>query len=181
MLERRAAANHMAAATHHTHAMRFHLMAGRHYQIGRDYAHAAYQALIAHGHTLRAMDHLQEAIDDYAEHDVLPEQEISVVRRGDPWKKYMDRLLVASSVVTVATKLSGAEHHAAAAGHAEWAARHHGHAAIHCEGREFPLAARESQNAHDHALHSVFHGNAAARHYVEYFHTATADGFPLRV
>ena len=62
-LEQRAAANHTAAATHHIYARQFHLVAARHYQIGSDYAHAAYQALIAHGHTLRAMDHLQQAID----------------------------------------------------------------------------------------------------------------------
>lgn len=181
-LEQRAAANHTAAATHHIYARQFHLVAARHYQIGSDYAHAAYQALIAHGHTLRAMDHLQQAIDDYAEHGVLPEQEIVIVRRGDPWKRYMDSILVASNAVTIATNLSGAEHHAAAAGHAERAAQHHGHASIHCDGREFPLAARESQIANDHALHSVYHGNAAARHYVEHFDPAiAAGGFALRI
>jgi hypothetical protein len=173
MAEDRAARHHASAATHHRHAMQFHREASRHYQIGKDYAHAAHQALVAHGHTLKAIDHWQQAVNDYAEHgaQLIPESESAVEHRGDSWRGFMGRLLARHSdnAIAVATELSGAEQHAAAAGHAEQAALHHGNASKYCSENDFPMAAHEAQIAHDHAMHSFFHGNEAARQHAEQF------------
>jgi hypothetical protein len=81
--EDRAARHHASAATHHRHAMQFHREASHHYQIGKDYARAAHQALVAHGHTLKAIDHWQQAINDYSERGayLFPESETQLPHR----------------------------------------------------------------------------------------------------
>jgi hypothetical protein len=50
-----------AAASHHEQAARHHREASRHFEDGRDFAHAAHQAMIAHGHTLHAIDQAHDA------------------------------------------------------------------------------------------------------------------------
>jgi hypothetical protein len=57
---------HASAAIHHAAAARFHREASRHYQVGKDHAHAAHQALLAHGHGLRAIERGYEASAYYA-------------------------------------------------------------------------------------------------------------------
>jgi len=52
--------HHMAAAQHHEQAASHHRLASKHYA-EKDYAHAAHQALIAHGHTKQAVRHGNEA------------------------------------------------------------------------------------------------------------------------
>lgn len=50
-----------AAASHHEHAAQHHREASRHFEDGRDLGHAAYQAMLAHGHTLHAIDQAHDA------------------------------------------------------------------------------------------------------------------------
>ena len=45
-----------AAALHHEQAARHHREASRHFEDGRDFVDAAHQAMMAHGHTLHAID-----------------------------------------------------------------------------------------------------------------------------
>lgn len=59
--------HHDKAATHHEQAARHHRKASQHYA-EKDYAHAAHQALIAHGHTQRAIRHGNEATKYHVEH-----------------------------------------------------------------------------------------------------------------
>ena len=146
-----AAGHHASAVSHHGQAMQFHREAARHYQIGKDYAHAAHQALVAHGHTMQAMEHGQKAAEAYAEHG------------GNPLPKYLDRADATSEVA-----LTAAEHHAAAAGHAEEAGRHHSQAAKYYADKEYTLAAKAAQTAHLHAQQSVFHGDEAAKYHVRH-------------
>lgn len=50
-----------AAASHHEQAARYHREASRHFEGGQDYAHAAHQAMMAHGHTLHAIDEAHQS------------------------------------------------------------------------------------------------------------------------
>lgn len=150
-----AAGHHDQAMMHHAQATHFHREAARYYQIGNDYANAAHRALVAHGHTMYAMEHGVKASEDYAEHG------------GNPLPRYLDRAEGPSAVV-VADRLSGARHHSAAADHDEKAAHHHGVAASHFAEQQYALAAEEARIAHGHAQHSVFHGNEAAKYHVEH-------------
>jgi hypothetical protein len=52
--------HHLAAATHHEQAAAHHRLASQHYA-EKDYAHAAHQALIAHGHAQQGIRHANEA------------------------------------------------------------------------------------------------------------------------
>lgn len=52
--------HHVAAVEHHEQAALCHRRASEYYA-GKDYAHAAHQALIAHGHTQEAVRHGNEA------------------------------------------------------------------------------------------------------------------------
>jgi hypothetical protein len=61
--------HHIAAAEHHEQAATNHRRASKHYA-EKDYAHAAHQALIAHGHTQQAVRHGNEATKYHLElHD----------------------------------------------------------------------------------------------------------------
>jgi hypothetical protein len=59
--------HHLAAADHHEQAARHHRQASKHYE-ENDHAHAAHQALIAHGHAQQAARHGNEATKYYVEH-----------------------------------------------------------------------------------------------------------------
>ncbi len=54
------AEHHLAAAVHHEQAAEGHLRAAKHYD-EKEYARAAHEALIAHGHTQQAFRHANEA------------------------------------------------------------------------------------------------------------------------
>jgi hypothetical protein len=163
MTDNHNAAEHLrSAALHHQRAGQFHREASRHYQIGKDYAHAAHQALIARGHALQASDHEDDAGAYFSEHN------------GNVLRKHSEPVLglpAKSLEAPEATQanLSGAEHHAAAADHHDLAARHHGEASKHYDAKEYALAAREVEIAHGHTQRSVFHGDEAAKHHVEHF------------
>ncbi|HYM30982.1 MAG TPA: hypothetical protein VEU47_06775 [Candidatus Cybelea sp.] len=59
--------HHVAAAEHHEQAASHHRQASKHYA-EKDYAHAAHQALIAHGHMQHAVRHGNEATKYHLEH-----------------------------------------------------------------------------------------------------------------
>jgi hypothetical protein len=61
------AEHHIAAAEHHEQAAAYHRRASEYYA-EKDYAHAAHQALIAHGHTQQALRHGSEATKYHLEH-----------------------------------------------------------------------------------------------------------------
>ncbi len=145
--EQGAAGHHASAATHHGHAMRFHLDSARHYQVGKDYAHAAHQALVAHGHALRAIDHGNAATRDES-------------GRGAPPASFLDARK---------TPRDGALYHAAAAEHHQQAEIHHGKAATHAAANDLSQEAEESLQAHHHAHEAMFYGDEAARHHVEHY------------
>ena len=154
-----AAGHHAYAATHHGHAAQFHRDASRHYQIGKDYAHAAHQALSAHGHALRALEHGQAASALYAAHD------------GSPLPNYLGRTSEHSRSTAVAAPadLTGWALHLVAADHHEAAARHHEKAAQHSEAEHYVRAAHETHNALDHGKHALFHDDRAAMHHMEHY------------
>src|SRR5580704_728316 len=107
-------AHHATGTEHHQQAARFHREASRHYQIGRDYAHAAHQALTAHGHALRALEHGQAASIRYATYE------------SSPLPGYLSRSCGMSATTSVASPiiLTGTEHHAVAANHHDAAGQH---------------------------------------------------------
>jgi hypothetical protein len=59
--------HHIAAAEHHERAAQHHRQASKHYA-EKDFARAAHQALIAHGHTQQAIWHANEATKYHIEH-----------------------------------------------------------------------------------------------------------------
>jgi len=163
-----AAEHHAAAAFHHEQAACHHRAAARAYRIGKDYAQAANQAFIAHGHAWHAIEQAGEASRQYAG----PESAV----------------LAASSRHTVAVApnsadlartgqngFSAAEHHIAAAFHHEQAARHHRLASKHCDGNAFVDAAHDGLDAHVRAKHAVFHDNEAAKHHVAFYAHRNSD------
>src|SRR5476651_332982 len=96
-----AAEHHNRAAMHHTLAARYHREASRHYQTGKDYAHAAHQALVAHGHALQAIDRGNDASKYYAGHNgnALPNY-------PEPVPRFSAKALETAG--TMETNLSGA-------------------------------------------------------------------------
>jgi len=149
--------HHMAAARHHEQAAYFHREASRHYQIGKDYAHAAHQALVAHGHELRAMEHGQEARAAYARHE------------GSPLPGYLARATPQSTAVAAPQRLTGAEHHVAAAGHHDAASQRHVKAGAHGSADHHIRAHHETQKALDHGKHAIFHADQAALAHMELY------------
>jgi len=160
--ENTASQHHLSAATHHERAAHFHREAATHYLIGKDYAHAAHQALIAQGHAWHAIDHGNEASKHYADNDGagclipsekalrLPQKTLDI--QGDQ-----------------PSELSAAEHHAAAAVHSDQAARHHRLASKHCEDKDYVLAAHEGQIAHNYTKAAIFHASEAAKNHLDLY------------
>lgn len=151
--------HHATAAMHHEQAAYFHREASRHYQIGKDYDHAAHQALTAHGHALRALEYGKAVSTRYAEHE------------GSPLPSYLTRSLdkSVSTAVALPLSLSGAAHHAVAAEHHEAAEQHHARAGAHCSAEHYIRANHETNNALDHGRHALFHGDQAAMHHMEHY------------
>lgn len=149
--------HHLSAARHHDQAAHFHREAARHYQIGKDYAHAAHQALIARGHELRAVEHGHAASALYAEHE------------GRPLPGYLARApdQPPSTAVAAPLHLSGAAHHTAAAEHHDAATQHHTQAGAHCSAEHYVRANHETQKALDHGKHALFHADQAALQHME--------------
>ena len=105
MSERHPQNNHHALASgHHEDAAHYHREASRHFEIGKDYAHAAHLALNAHGHSLMAIDHGDAALKRYTKAHpeiTLPEPSAEVER----------------ATATAVPKTLATQHDAAAAHH----------------------------------------------------------------
>jgi len=155
--EYRAAEHHGSAAVHHQQAMRYHREAATHYQVGKDYAHAAHMALVAHGHGWQAIDHGKQANTFYIDQD----------GKSATVPRFPSRSLEAMGKEQA--ELGCQAHHATAADHHEHAARQHDEASKHCGGKNYSLAARAAQMAHSHALQATFHSNEAAKHHAEHY------------
>ena len=151
--------HHASAATHHEQAAQFHRAASRHYQMGKDYAHAAHQAISAHGHALWALEQGQAASAYYAE------------QADSPLPSYVARSLENATSTAVATPrtLNGPAHHDVAADHHDAAGRHHLQAAAHRSAEHYIRACHQTRNALDHGKHAIFHGDQAAKHYTEHY------------
>jgi hypothetical protein len=152
-------AHHAAAAQHHEQAARFHREASRHYQIGKDYAHAAHEALSAHGHALLALQQGNAASDWY----------------GPQSGKKLPRMHHSASTETASTEidrpipLSFTARHLVAADHHQAAQQHHGQAETHASAEHYVRAAHETRTALDHAKHALFHGDEAAMHHTAHY------------
>lgn len=151
--------HHLSAAAHHDQAAHFHREASRHYQTGKDYAHAAYQAMTARGHALRAMEHGQAASDEYARQEASPLPGY-LSRSGDK---------SASTALAAPLELNGADHHGAAADHHAAARQHHEQAGAHRGADHYVRAAHETKKALDHGKHALFHDDQAAMHHMEHY------------
>jgi hypothetical protein len=160
-----AAEHHADAAMHHGQAASFHRSASRHYQVGKDYAHAAHQALSAHGHALRASAQGQAARELYA------------AQEGSPLPRYLTRASdqPVSTALSAPAMLDGPAHHAAAAAHHEAARRHHAQAGTHADAEHFVRAYHETKYALSHGAHGLFHGDQAALYYLEHGNHAFAE------
>jgi hypothetical protein len=133
-----------AAASHHEQAARHHREASRHFEDGRDFAHAAHQAMMAHGHTLHAIDQAHEAGAHSAN-----TPSITPLSAGS-----------AASAADVA------KHHAAAVELHTQAAQHMRHAVTLFE-KDRSAASHDAQLALSLALRALSHGNEAARLFVK--------------
>jgi hypothetical protein len=132
-----------AAASHHEQAARFHREASRHFESGKDYDHAAHQAIMAHGHALHAIDEANCAV----KHNAGPAP------------------LVPPSTGSGDNSPSAAQHHAAAAELHGQAATHLRHAAkLFDEDRS--AVAHDTQLAFSLALRAMSHSNEAAKQHV---------------
>jgi hypothetical protein len=122
---------HAAAAIHHAEAARFHREASRLYRDGKDQAHAAHQALVAHAHGLRAIE------------------------RGNQASAYYATLSVAEH------HAAAADHHEQAARHHAQAAKHREDADYVLAAHEARIASSHAQHSvfHDNeaAKHHVEH------------------------
>ncbi|CAE6730383.1 hypothetical protein R70006_04367 [Paraburkholderia domus] len=133
-----------AAASHHEQAARYHRAASRHFEGGKDYAHAAHEAMMAHGHTLHAID---QAHDAGAHSASTPP--------GAP-----------ASTGSGANSANAAKLHATAAELHDQAAQHMRHA-VKLFDQDRSAVAHDAQLALSLALRALSHGNEAARLFVK--------------
>ena len=132
-----------AAASHHEQAARFHREASHHFGAGKDYDHAAHQAVMAHGYALHAIDEANNVVKHNAG---------------------------ASTVLPPPT--GSAEHSTTAAQHHATAAELHGQAAQHLRHAaklfddDRSAVAHDTQLAFSLAVRALAHGNEAARQHV---------------
>jgi hypothetical protein len=140
MSHQKAAAHHAAAAEHHNQAMQLHRSASRHYLIGKDYAHAAHQALTAHGHALLAL-----ADADAASRLHGARLDLTQTPPSPP-----------------EPKSCCAEQHIVAANHHQHAVEQQARAGVACQCDDNAAAVDAAVRALEHAQKAVDHSNAAA-------------------
>jgi hypothetical protein len=138
-----------AAASHHEQAARYHHGASWHFEDGKDFAHAAHQAMLAHGHTLHAID-----------------------RAHDVGAHSANTPPVTPASTGSTANSAAAKHHTAAAELHEQAAQHMRHA-VKLFDQDRSAAAHDAQLALALALRALSHGNEAARLFVK---LAPAEG-----
>lgn len=138
-----------AAASHHEQAARYHHGASRHFETaqGQDHAHVAHQAMMAHGHTLQAIDEAHEA---------------GAHSTGAPPTTPASTAPGASNTSVVS---AAAKQHAAAAELHLQAAQHMRHA-VKLFDQDRGAVAHDAQLALTLALRALSHGNEAARLFV---------------
>jgi hypothetical protein len=132
-----------AAASHHEQAARYHREASRHFEDGRDFAHAAHQAMMAHGHTLHA---IEQAHDAGAHSAPAPST-------------------ATPSTGLAVTAADVAKHHAAAVELHTQAAQHMRHA-VKLFDQDRSAVAHDAQLALSLSQRALSHGNEAARLFV---------------
>ncbi|MDE1006069.1 MAG: hypothetical protein OSB38_10420 [Paraburkholderia fungorum] len=132
-----------AAASHHEQASRYHRAASRYFEAGQDHAHAAHQAMMAHGHTLHAIDQAHEAGTHSA--NTPP--------------------ITAASSGSGSDSANAAKHHATAAELHDQAAQHMRHA-VKLFDQDRSAVAHDAQLALSFALRALSHGNEAAKLFV---------------
>ncbi|MGX7002176.1 hypothetical protein [Caballeronia sp. KNU42] len=131
-----------AAASHHEQAARFHREAAHHFGAGKDYDHAAHQAIMAHGYALHAIDEANCVVKHNAgASTVLPAPSGS------------------------AETVTAAQHHATAAELHGQAAQHLRHAAKLFDDDRSAVA-HDTQLAFSLAVRALAHANEAARQHV---------------
>jgi hypothetical protein len=141
-----------AAASHHEQAARFHREASHHFGAGKDYDHAAHQAIMAHGYALHAIDEANNVVKHNAgASTVLPPPTGSAEH-----------------------STTAAQHHAAAAELHGQAAQHLRHAAKLFDDDRSAVA-HDTQLAFSLAVRALSHANEAARQHV----TSTRDKTPV--
>ncbi|NMM02796.1 hypothetical protein HHL24_33370 [Paraburkholderia sp. RP-4-7] len=133
-----------AAASHHEQAARYHHAASRYFEAGKDYAHTAHQAMMAHGHTLHA---IAQAHDAGAHSANTPP-------------------ITPASAGSGADSANAAKHHALAAEFHEQAAQHMRHA-VKLFDQDRSAAAHDAQLALSLAVRALSHGNEAARLFIK--------------
>ena len=131
-----------AAASHHEQAARFHREAAHHFGAGKDYDHAAHQAIMAHGYALHAIDEANCVVKHNAgASTVLPAPSGS------------------------AETVTAAQHHATAAELHGQAVQHLRHAAKLFDDDRSAVA-HDTQLAFSLAVRALAHANEAARQHV---------------
>jgi hypothetical protein len=133
-----------AAASHHEQAARFHREASRSFEAGKDYDHAAHQAIMAHGHVLHAIAHAHDA---------------GAHTTGTP-------PITPPSTGSGASTATAAFHHATAAQLHDQAAQHMRNAAKHFD-QDRSAVAHDAQQALALALRALSHSNEAAKQHVK--------------
>jgi hypothetical protein len=140
MSHQKASAHHAAAAEHHSLAMQLHRSASRHYLIGKDYAHAADQALAAHGHALLALADADAACRLHGVHLDLAQPPLPLPE----------------------AKSCCAEQHIIAANHHQHAVELQAKAAASCDCADTAETVGAATRALEHAQNAVNHSNVAA-------------------
>ncbi|MCW0182727.1 MAG: hypothetical protein OJI70_13205 [Zavarzinia sp.] len=147
---------HAAASLYHQQAAAHHHEAGRHFQSGKDFAHAAHQASLAHGHALLGIDMGSHAADYYRRnHDDLATAGSGPITRAS--------VEAVEAAGTLEAGLGVSAHHARAAIHHERAARLHLQAMESCDASDIALAISDTGSACTEAQCALFHGDEAAK------------------
>ncbi|MFL9864676.1 hypothetical protein PQR67_10905 [Paraburkholderia fungorum] len=133
-----------AAASHHEQAARYHRAASRYFEPGQDHTHAAHQAMMAHGHTLHAIDQAHEA---------------GIHSANTP-------PVTAASTGATSDSANAGKHHATAAELHDQAAQHMRHA-VKLFDQDRSAVAHDAQLALSLALRALSHGNEAAKLFVK--------------
>lgn len=134
----------------------FHYGASRHFQTGKDYAHGAHQASLAHGHALLAIDLGGKVAGYYRRHhDGLATSGTGPITRAS--------VEAVEAAGALRAGLDTSAHHARAAFHHERAGRLHLLAMESCDASDFALALSDTSSACTEAQCALFHGDEAAK------------------
>ena len=157
----RTAEHHASAATHHEQAARYHREASRHFEVGKDFSHAAHQSIVAHGHTLEAVKRGNDARAYYAE------------QIGIPMSAEYPQIVVEKAKESLAIlgvpmmDVGSSKHHKTAAGYHVEAARCHHEASKYCVQKDYKRAAYEADLACGHGQNALMRSTMASKRRIE--------------